>query len=207
MIVYQADKKQFLKDQQDDDIDVVIHEKFKSVTGRGVSISELRSWRESLGFMATVLRDDEIPEGTGVAIEYHIPQSSKRIDMTLTGYGPNGAKNAVVVELKQWEAVQATTKDAVVVTFLAKAMREVVHPSYQAWSYANLLEGFNEAVYSGGISIQPCAYLHNYVRDGVIDSAHYASYIEKAPLFLKGKGERTGLRDFIKKHVKQGDNK
>jgi DUF2075 family protein len=207
VIVYQADKKQFLKDHQDNEIDEVIHASFKAATGHGVGSSELRSWRDSLGFMATVLRDDDIPEDTGVAVEYHIPQSSKRIDVTLTGYGHDGAKNAVVVELKQWDAIQATTKDAIVVTLLAKAMREVVHPSYQAWSYANLLEGFNEAVYDGGISIKPCAYLHNYIRDGVIDAPHYASYIEKAPLFLKGKDERTSLRDFIKTHVKQGDNK
>ncbi len=207
MIVYQADKKQFLRDHQDNDIDEVVHERFRVATGHSVANRELRSWRASLGFMATVMRDDDIPDDTGVAIEYHLPQSSKRIDMMLTGYGHDGARNAVVVELKQWETVEATLKDAVVVTFLANALREVVHPSYQAWSYANLLESFNEAVYDGGIVIRPCAYLHNYTRDGVIDSPRYASYIEKAPLFLKGKDERAELREFIKKHVKKGDNK
>jgi hypothetical protein len=116
-------------------------------------------------------------------------------------------KKAVVVELKQWQKVQATTKDAIVVTQLGKGLRPVVHPSYQAWSYAALLEGFNEAVYNGGIVVQPCAYLHNYVRDGVIDAPHYAPYIEKAPLFTKGSEEREQLRAFIKQHVKFGDAK
>ena len=207
MIVYQADKKQFLKDNDDKDIEEVIHQRYATATGHRVQAAEVRSWRESLGFMARVLRDDDIPADTGVAVEYHIPQSSKRIDMTLTGFGDDGTKTAVVVELKQWATAQATTKDAVVITMLARAMREVVHPSYQAWSYATMLEGFNEAVYDGGIEVRPCAYLHNYEQDGILDSDHYANYIEKAPLFLKGESERQRLRDFIKKYVKRGDQR
>jgi DUF2075 family protein len=207
VIVYQADKRQFLADNDDKEIDEVINLRYKTITGRRVSVQELRSWRESLGFVAKVLRDDNIPADTGVAVEYHIPQSSKRIDVTLTGYGPDGGKNAVIIELKQWATAKATTKDAIVVTYLGHGQREVVHPSYQAWSYATLLEGFNEAVYDGGISVRPCVYLHNYTRDGVIDSGHYAGYIEKAPLFLKGEVERRQLRDFIKQHVRYGDNK
>lgn len=206
MIVYQADKRQFLRDHDDRDIDDVIHQHFKQATGKHVPAAEVRSWRESLGFMAKVLRDDGIPDDIGLAVEFHIPQSSKRIDMTLTGYGDYGAKNAVIVELKQWETAGQTGKDAVVTTFLAKAHREVVHPSYQAWSYAALMEGFNEAVYDGGIKLKPCAYLHNYEPDGVIDAKFYGAYIEKAPLFLKGEDQRAKLRAFIKQHVRRGDS-
>lgn len=206
MLVYQADKRQFLRDHDDRDIDDVIHACFVEATGRGVPKAEMRSWRESLGFMARVLRDEDIPDDTGLAVEYHVPQSSKRIDMTLTGYGEDGTKTAVIVELKQWEQAKLSTKDAVVVTYLAKAHREVVHPSYQAWSYASLIEGFNEAVYDGGIRLKPCAYLHNYTRDGVIDAKHYADYIQKAPIFLKGEHERVQLREFIKRHVRRGDS-
>ncbi|MEN1529163.1 ATP-binding protein, partial [Pseudomonas aeruginosa] len=101
----------------------------------------------------------------------------------------------------------ATGKDAIVRTALGNGLREVVHPSYQAWSYATLLEGFNEAVYEASISVRPCAYLHNYPRDGVIDSPHYRDYMEKAPLFLKGKDELARLRSFIKQHIRTGDAK
>ncbi|QIM71281.1 Uncharacterized conserved protein [Bordetella trematum] len=207
MIVYEADKKQFLHQSDYDDIENVILASFKAATGRRVNDSEMRSWRESLRHVAMVLRDDEIPNEMGIAVELHIPQSSKRIDVTLTGRDEAGNKNAVVIELKQWEKVAATDKDAIVVTYIGKGQREAVHPSYQAWSYASLLEGFNEAVYDGGISIKPCAYLHNYTRDGVIDAPHYAGYTLKAPLFLKGAEERQQLRDFIKKHIKYGDSK
>lgn len=207
MIIYAADKKQFLKHSDHDDIENIILASFQAATGRGVSNSEIRSWKESLSHVAKLLRDEEIPNEMGIAVELFLPQSSKRIDVTLTGLDEAKNKNAIIIELKQWGAATATNKDAIVVTHLGKGQREVVHPSYQAWSYASLLEGFNEAVYNGGISIKPCAYLHNYKRDGVIDSPHYADYILKAPLFLKGIEELEQLREFIKKHIKYGDSK
>lgn len=207
MIVYEATKQQFLKDTDNDDIEDVILAHFTARTGKRVGRAEIDSWKGSLGYMAKVLRDEELPPDTGLAIELHIPQSSKRIDFTLTGHDEAGGKNAVLVELKQWSSAMATEKDAIVVTALGKGMRETVHPSYQAWSYASLLEGFNEAVYDQSIAVRPCAYLHNYVRDGVIDASHYQPYIEKAPLFLKGKDELQQLRAFIKKYIKSGDDK
>ncbi|MDM0008074.1 DUF2075 domain-containing protein [Variovorax sp. J22G73] len=205
MIVYEADKKQFLSDNNDRDIEDVILAKYFSATGRKVPAAEMRAWRDSLGYMSKVLSDSEIPNDVGVAVELHIPQSSKRIDISLTGRGHDNTKNVVIVELKQWDKVKSSMKDALVSTYLGGGHREVVHPSYQAWSYASLMEGFNEAVYSGGIAVQACAYLHNYERDGVIDSPHYADYIAKAPLFLRGETERGMLRNFIKQHIKFGD--
>lgn len=157
--------------------------------------------------MAKVLRDEAVPNDTGLAIELHLPQSSKRIDFTLTGHGEAGEKNAVLVELKQWSSSKLSEKDAIIVTALGKGFNETVHPSYQAWSYASLLEGFNEAVYERSIALRPCAYLHNYVRDGVIDAPHYQPYIDKAPLFLKGKDELEQLRAFIRRYIRSGDNK
>lgn len=205
MIVYEATKQQFLHDTDNDDIEDVILAHFTARTGKRVGRSEIDSWKGSLGYMAKVLRDEGLPGDTGLAIELHIPQSSKRIDFTLTGRDDAGGKNAVLVELKQWSTAKVTAKDAIVVTALGRGLRETVHPCYQAWSYASLLEGFNEAVYDQSVSVRPCAYLHNY--DGVIDAAHYQPYIDKAPLFLKGKDELEQLRAFIKKYIKYGDDK
>ncbi|MFJ2449257.1 DNA/RNA helicase domain-containing protein [Pseudomonas sp. NPDC087626] len=207
MIVYAATKQQFLKDSDNDDIEDVILRHFKEATGKKVGASEIRSWQGSLTYMAKVLRDDGLPNNAGLAIELHIPQSSKRIDFLLTGRDENQAKNAVLIELKQWSKASATTKDAIVKTALGGGLVETIHPSYQVWSYAALLEGFNEAVYDKSIEVRPCAYLHNYVSDGVIDSAHYEAYTSKAPLFLKGPEELAKLRSFLKKHIIHGDNK
>lgn len=205
MIVYQSQKKQFLSDNHDRDIEDVILEKFRAATGHGVAASEIRSWKDSLRYMASVLTDDDIPDDTGVAVELHIPQSSKRIDVTLTGLDENGSPRAILVELKQWEKASLTKKDGIVRTYVGKGERELVHPSYQAWSYAALLADFNEAVHEGDISLHPCAYLHNYLDDGNITNAFYAEHLEKAPVFLKGEEDRRALREFIKRHVKRGD--
>lgn len=206
MLVYVSDKKQFVHDCDYEDIEEIIQTRFRAVTGKRVAQTELKSWQSSLSYVAKVLRDEEMAQDMGVAVELHIPQSSKRIDVTLSGYDAAGQKNVIVIELKQWEKALKSNKDGIVVTQLGKGQREVVHPSYQAWSYAALLEGFNEAVYSGGTRVQPCAYLHNYRRDGVIDDEHYGDYIDKAPLFLKGAVDRARLQAFIKKHVKYGDS-
>ncbi|KRP45059.1 hypothetical protein SAMN04490190_4737 [Pseudomonas libanensis] len=207
MIVYAATKQQFLKDNDNDDIEEVILRHYKQATGKRVGASEIKSWQGSLTYMAKVLRDEGLPNDAGLAIELHIPQSSKRIDFLLTGKDANQGKNAVLIELKQWSKSTATSKDAIVKTALGGGLVETIHPSYQVWSYAALLEGFNEAVYDKSIEVRPCAYLHNYVSDGVINSAHYQAYISKAPLFLKGPDELEKLRTFLKTHILHGDNK
>ncbi len=207
MIVYQGSKSGFLRDTDNRDIEDVVAAAYLKRTGRYVPQAEIRSWRESLGQMAKVLRDNEMPDDLGVGIEYGIPQSSKRIDFLLSGRDANGRPHLVVVELKQWSESKLSSKDGIIIARRGGAFeREGTHPCYQAWSYAALLVGFNEAVHEGQVGVRPCAYLHNYVDDGVINDAHYAPYIEMAPLFLRGDDERARLRTFIKQHVTYGDN-
>lgn len=205
MIVYQAEKTQFLLDYDERDIEDVIYAKYQAATHRKVAKAEIRSWRESLGYIARLLRDPEIAPDIGVAVEFILPQSSKRIDVILAGHADDGSRRLVVVELKQWSSVGATDRDAIVL--LRGGMRPDqarIHPSYQAWSYTAFLEGFNEAIYDGGLQLKPCAYLHNYAADGIIDSPQYQTYIERAPLFLKGDEDRKKLREFIKQHIRHG---
>ncbi|OGT58826.1 MAG: ATP-binding protein [Gammaproteobacteria bacterium RIFCSPHIGHO2_12_FULL_63_22] len=207
MIVYQATKARFLGDTDNRDIEDVIATHYLASTGRYAPHAESNSWRESLGQMAKVLRDDEMPDDMGVGIEFGIPQSSKRIDFILTGRAADNSPNLIIVELKQWSESKLSDKDGIIVARRGGAFeREGAHPSYQAWSYAALLAGFNEAVHEGGITLRPCAYLHNYRDDGIISHGNYADYMAKAPLFLRGDEERARLRTFIKRHVKHGDN-
>ncbi|WP_426702920.1 DNA/RNA helicase domain-containing protein [Rhodanobacter sp. Col0626] len=208
MIVYQANKNKFLDDHDNRDIENVIAARYLARTGRYAPEAEFRSWKNSLGEMAKVLRDPDIPDDIGVGVEFGIPQTSKRIDFILSGRTDNGP-NLIIIELKQWSEAKLTEKDGLIIARRggSSSEREGAHPCYQAWSYAALLEGFNEAVYERNVALSPCAYLHNYVHDGVIDHpAYYGDYIRKAPLFLKGETERHRLRKFIKQHVKYGDN-
>jgi len=199
MIVYIAEKKTFRNDVFTGRIEEIIQEKM----GRKVSDGEVRSWQRSLVYMSFIVEDSAIPDDSGICIEMGIPQTSKRIDFIISGYDASGASHAVIVELKQWENAQMTAMDGIVRTFVGGGNREVNHPSYQAWSYAALLNDFNEAVYSGDIHLKPCAYLHNYKPDGVLDHAFYAEHTTKAPVFMRTDNEL--LRDFIKRFIARGD--
>ena len=207
MIIYQASKRQFLHHALRDDIEVVVSRHYRSATGHGVGPSELQAWKHSLLEMAKVLGDEEIPDDAGVAIEYQLPQSSKRIDFVITGEDATARTKVLIVELKQWSESRRSEKDAIVWARRGgrAGEREGPHPSYQAWSYAAYLQDFNAAVQDGAMTLQPCAYLHNHPRDGEIDHPHYRTHLERAPLFLAR--ERAKLQAFIREHVRHGDRK
>ncbi len=202
MIVYQADKDAFLRDCNNEEIEEVILASYKAATSNQVSDSEVNSWRASLGYVARALNHPSIPGDIGVAVEFILPQSRKRIDVVLTGHAADGSPHVIIIELKQWSVIKPSARDAMI-ELRPGDLR--VHPSYQAWSYAAFLEGFNEAVYEGKLQLHPCAYLHNYVRDGVIDSPHYQPYIQRAPLFLKGSSDLEDLRTFIGQYTSKGN--
>lgn len=203
MIVYKHDKVGFCTDVETGDIDRILLDRLQGALGIGVSVSEQRAWHQSLTHMHVVLGDPEIPDDAGVGIEFQIPQTAKRIDLLLSGRNEEPRDRAIIVELKQWETAEATARDGIVRTILGGGMREVTHPSYQAWSYAELLRDFNEVVYEDDVVLHPCAYAHNYVVPGPLGDAVYERWLEEAPLF--GKGEVQRLRAFIKRWIRYGD--
>jgi DUF2075 family protein len=207
LIIYHATKGQFLEHALRDDIEDVVSRHFRNATGRNVGRSETQAWKHSLLEMAKVLQDDEIPPSAGVGIEYHVPQTSKRIDFVITGENSDARPSVIIVELKQWSESRHSDKDAIVWARRGGRAGETegTHPSYQAWSYAALLQDLNAAVQDGRMALQPCAYLHNHPRDGEIDHANYCEHIERAPLFLKR--ERAKLQAFIRRHVRHGDRR
>lgn len=206
MIVYKSTVDGFLDDTFRHDVEAVVHSAFKSRTGRDVARAEVRSWKESLVAVAKVLNDGSIPRDCGVAIEYGIPQTSKRIDFIVTGTDANQRDQLLIVELKQWESARRTDKDGIVVTRFAGGESEVSHPSYQAWSYASLLENFNAAIHETDVEVRPCAYLHNCSDSGDLAHDFYGEYLNRAPLFLRGDSERVRLREFLCRHVSRGDS-
>jgi DUF2075 family protein len=205
LIVYRKLKRDFLADLHGHDIEALILEAMKRRVGHSVAPNEVKAWKESLTAVGKVLYDPQIPEDAGVAVEYAIPATAKRIDVIVSGLDERGQDTAVVIELKQWSQAWKTDKDAIVVTFLGKAEREVSHPSYQAWTYVHLLRAFNAAVHEGGIALQPCAYLHNYASDGVLDDPVYEAHVDRAPLFFAGDPQRQALRGFIRARIRRGD--
>ncbi|MCL4852880.1 MAG: DUF2075 domain-containing protein [Bryobacteraceae bacterium] len=205
MIIYHATKAGFLDDVFKRDIEAVILGSYAEATGRRVAPAQLRAWKESLFAMAQVLNDESIPDDCGLAVEYTIPQTAKRIDLLLSGLDESGQANILIVELKQWEYAEPTGSDGIVKTYMGGAEVETSHPSYQAWSYAELLRNFNEAVYTQDLPLQPCAYLHNFKERSTLEGPAYAEYVDNAPFFISGQGERERLRNYIARHVHRGD--
>ncbi|MED0687949.1 DUF2075 domain-containing protein [Anoxybacillus ayderensis] len=208
MIVYEATKEEFLHDVFEDQLVQNICNNFRAKIGH-VNEREIRAWDNSMQYMYRVLNDDEIPNNAGVAIEFKIPHTSKRVDFLISGLDHQKNDSVVIVELKQWDRVEKVVgKEAIVKTVMNRYMVETTHPSYQAWSYASLIQDYNENVQTEQIQLYPCAYLHNYMLrkggDPLVDPA-YQYYIEQAPVFLKG--DAAKLRSFIKRYVKYGDNK
>ncbi len=208
MIVYDGFKTDFLKSCENDSIALEIEENILVKMGRHTPKAEFRSWENSLNYMYKVLNDDEIPDDSGVAIEFNIPQTSKRVDFIISGYNESNEPNMIIVELKQWDELKAVEGvDALVETYTGGALRKVVHPSYQAWSYAQLIYDYNASVQDRRVKLHPCACLHNYVRQSndPIDLPQYKDYLEDAPIFTKG--HAFDLRKFIKQSIVYGDKK
>lgn len=208
MIVYSGIKRDFLTAVEQDSIAAEIEENIYNKMHRRTAQNEFRSWENSLEYMYKVLNDTAIPDNSGVAIEYNIPQTSKRVDFIISGYGEKQDPNVVIIELKQWDKVEVVEgQDALVETYTGGAMRKVVHPSYQAWSYAAMIYDYNQNVQMGNIVLHPCAYMHNYRKSNPekLEQDQYKEYVEDAPIFARG--EVSKLREFIKQSVKVGDDK
>ena len=206
MLIYDGLKSDFMADTENDVLETKLYDTIKQKMNRSTGLSELNSWRNSLKEMYITLNDSAIPSDAGVAIEYNIPQTSKRVDFLISGYDDNNKGNVIIIELKQWEQLQAVEgHEAIVETYTGGANRRVVHPSYQAWSYAALIKDYNQYVQDEDVELHPCAYLHNYPRkdNDPLDAKQYEDILSDAPAFTYG--QRDALRSFIKKNIKTGD--
>ena len=210
MLIYEETKEGFEEDVLNDRI---VEEIKKGHDENGLNVgsdSEVRSWQNSFQFMHKVLSGSDLPEDAGVAIEFKIPLTSKRVDFLISGYNENGNGEVIVVELKQWGG-ESTEKvegsDGVVRTYLGGGVRETTHPSYQAWSYSQFMKDFNLTVQKENIKIDPLAYLHNFDKKyrNVLEDKMYSDYTEKAPLYLKGDAKK--LRNYMESQISEGDNR
>lgn len=205
MIIYQNTKGGFISDVRNGYIAETIKSEFAKHNIINNNDAEYRAWANSLMYMRNVLDDTDISDECDVAIEYQIPLTAKRVDFLIAGKDDNDNKNIVVIELKQWENCEPTQRPDVVKAFTGGANRAVCHPSYQAYSYAKIIEGFNEDIYKENIKLNPCAYLHNFKEENRknIDCNLYKEATSLAPVFLAN--DIIKLRDFIKSFIKKKD--
>lgn len=204
MLVYKSTKQQFIDAVRANAISDIIESEVLRKLNRNSPRSEIQAWEHSLRFMMSALLDDDIPASAGVAIEYNIPLTNRRVDFILTGKNHQRDDAAVIVELKQWQSVEVTKKDAIVRTQLGGGVRETNHPSYQAWSYSALIEDYNETVRSESIRLVPCAYLHNMKQGDAINDPFYEHHTRRAPVFISQ--DALKLSKFLSQHIKYGDS-
>jgi DUF2075 family protein len=188
VLAYVATKLQFLADAPT--IEDVVEVAVKSKLGIRVSPAEKTAWRNSLGnAMSHLARDSRIPDDAGVAIEYRLNGRRFRIDFMLSGKNTAGQESLVIIELKQWSEIEASELRDHVRTFVGGAVRDEHHPSYQAWSYSSHMQSYNEYVYSTGVSVAACAYLHNCDDPTIVKDEVFTEWTTNTPVFIKGELE------------------
>ncbi|MBQ9457939.1 MAG: DUF2075 domain-containing protein [Bacilli bacterium] len=201
MIVYHETLKTFRENVTLNQMASLLAESLKEKGLSGGSPSEINSWNNSLHFMKDVLDDPSFSPECEVAVEYNIPQTSRRVDFMLLGN--NGQDDhVVVVELKQWAKV-SKVDDNCPHSILSdlKSHEPAPHPSYQAFSYKCLLLNYCDGVAIEEQTIKPCAYLHNLSEQyrTTIEDPIYQEWIEEAPLFLQK--DVLKMRNFIRQYI------
>ena len=170
---------------------------------------EFAAWQNSMQFMRNIVDDKEIDDDVQIAIEYNIPQTSKRVDFILIGSDERDKNNIVIVELKQWSKAEVVDDDMhfSVRTYVANDERIVCHPSYQAYSYSRFMVNYSQAVQNNDIHLVPCAYLHNYLPKykQALSADIYKEWYTTAPFFIMDEVEQ--FNEFVKKYVTKKSSK
>ena len=203
MIVYSANKGQFVQDVR---TGIIAPKILNLIQEKGLNAGqdrEFESWHNSMKFMRDIVDDRDIDDEVQIAIEYNIPQTSKRVDFIIIGANDAGKDNIVIVELKQWTKAEVVDDEMhfCVRTYVANDNRIVCHPSYQAYSYSRFISNYSQVVHNNNISLVPCAYLHNYLSryKPALAADIYKEWYTSAPFFVMD--EVQPFIDFVKKYV------
>lgn len=203
MIVYSANKQLFVQDVKSG---VIATKILNLIREKGLNAGQERefaSWHNSMKFMRDIVDDSEIDDEVQIAIEYNIPQTSKRVDFIIIGADAKDRENIVIVELKQWSKAEVVDDDMhfSVRTYVANDNRIVCHPSYQAYSYSRFLVNYSQTIHERNIHMIPCAYLHNYLPTykTALSADIYEEWFTAAPFFIMDEVQQ--FSDFVKKHI------
>ena len=156
--LYQGTTQQFIADATQARLANQLSDRFFDEFRYRPAPSEVTSWRNSLGAMATVLQLADLTD-QGILV------------VLITGSNPSSGDSAVIVELKQWTEVgRSNITDCVTADFGGRP-RDHLHPSRQVAQYQRYLVDTHPAPSDGAIGLDACAYLH------------HAQYDPKSPLY------------------------
>ncbi|HEX4825832.1 MAG TPA: DUF2075 domain-containing protein [Candidatus Polarisedimenticolaceae bacterium] len=167
--------------------------------------SEVNSWQNSLRAMSQVV-DLAGLHDHGVLLEYQLPMTSKRLDCMVCGQNGERRDQAVIVELKQWQACGDAGVENLVTAFVGGRERDVLHPAAQVNQYERYLEDSHTAFYEGTapVGLASCAYLHNYyATDGdTLFTDRFASILSRSPVFTAD--DVDPLQEFLRVRLSSG---
>jgi DUF2075 family protein len=208
MELYQGICLEFIQQTTQNSISSILTSEYKRHFGYLPSQNEIVSWQNSLKDLSELLKTVNF-QTQGIKLEYFIPLSSLRIDVLLTGISQTNQEQAVLIELKQWQASKPSMLDSEIKTYLGGSLRDVLHPSVQVDSYKNYLQGFLEVFYRevSPIKLDSCVYLHNYVFD--IDEPlldpKFNDYLHNSPIYSKK--DIKLLMEYLKSKLGNGSGK
>ena len=205
MIIFSCLKKEFDSYVKKGIISNQVYDAYKEKMGKKSQLNQIKAWAHSLPEMMPLLKD--LPENVGIAIEFNIPLTSKRVDFVVSGYDANHKPVLLLFELKQWQnAMDVKNQDAIVKTIFSNKEQKSLHPSYQACCYAELLLNYNHFVEEENVQIIPLIYLHNYSLSEHDDLflSKFKKYYMKAPIY--GKNEVKELKAVIDDAIRFGDD-
>ena len=114
MIVYNASKGQFVRDVKSN---VIASKILDLIRARGFNAGqdrEFASWQNSMQFMRNIVDDSDIDDEVQIAIEYNIPQTSKRVDFIIIGADEKNIDNIVRMQsIRRVPKVQSFIKGVI----------------------------------------------------------------------------------------------
>jgi len=206
MLLYSGTAKDFVIDTTKNAIVDHLVASFEREMGHKPSDSERHSWQNSLKAMALVVVAAGF-QNQGVVIEYRLPGTSRRLDFMISGFSSDNKKQAVIIELKQWEKTQSGDGDKVV-TFVGKRDRDVLHPSVQVSGYKQFLTDQLVVLHEEETSIRlsACAYLHNYTieKNDCLFEQKFENVVKANPVFSKN--DVDSFITYLTNLIPNGDN-
>jgi uncharacterized protein len=175
---------------------------------RAVNESEFRAWQQSLGFLRNALEVSSLRDNC-LIVEYELPYSTRRIDVLIFGRGIEKHDGVVLIELKQWsnESVEDCPTEGNVYVDYGRYRKEQAHPSLQVQGYHfDLIDFLTVFGDEPKISLDSCAYCHNYSREGsspVLFFPKFKKEIDAFPVFAKEDVRKLGA--YLRQRLCEGN--
>jgi uncharacterized protein len=208
MRLYEGTISDFNRDVLENKAADRISSSYEKYYRRRVSPSEYRAWQQSLNFLKNSFEYSSLT-GNQLIVEYELPYSTRRIDVLVFGQDRNQNESIVLMELKQWsnENVEDCASEGNVIVDYGQFRREQAHPSLQVQGYHYDLKDFL-TVFSEqpDISLDSCAYCHNYSRNGknpVLFLPKFKKETTEFPVFAKE--DIQSLGQYLRERLSQGN--